>query len=79
MWSFSIRTAGLRLLRPKAQNIREGYLAKLAAHREALRRVCASRGWGISLSRTDGSTAETLLALRMRLSAPDLGVAYGAA
>jgi uncharacterized protein (DUF58 family) len=69
----------LRLLRPKAQNIREAYLAKLAAHREELRRICASRGWGMSLSRTDGSAAETLLALRMRLSAPDLSAVYGAA
>jgi uncharacterized protein (DUF58 family) len=63
----------LRLLRPKAQNIREAYLARLTAHRERLRSICASRGWGMSLNRTDGSAAETLLALRMRLSAPDLG------
>ena len=69
----------LRLLRPRAQNIREAYLAKLSAHREALRRICASLGWGMSLSRTDGSAAEILLALRMRLSAPELGAAHGAA
>ncbi len=68
----------LRLLRPKAQNIRAAYLEKLAAHREALRRICANRGWGMSLSRTDNSAAETLLALRMRLSAPDFDAAYGA-
>ena len=65
----------LRLLRPRAQNIRDAYLAKLAAHREALRRICSSLGWGLSLSRTDHSAAEILLALRMRLSAPDLGAA----
>lgn len=70
---------GLRLLRPRAQDIREDYLARLAAHQEALRRICASCGWGISLSCTDGSAAVTLLALRMRLSAPELGVAYGVA
>ena len=69
----------LRLLRPRAQNIREAYLTKLAAHREALRRICTSLGWGVSLSRTDGSAAEILLALRMRLSAPELGAAHGAA
>ena len=40
---------GLRLLRPRAQNIREAYLARLAAHREALRRICAGLGWGMSL------------------------------
>jgi uncharacterized protein (DUF58 family) len=62
----------LRLLRPRAQNIREAYLAKLAAHREALRRICASLGWGVSLSHTERSAAEILLALRMRLSAREL-------
>ena len=65
----------LRLLRPKAQDIREAYLARMAAHRERLRAICASRGWGMSLNRTDGSAAETLLALRMRLSTPDPGAA----
>ncbi len=69
----------LRVLSPRAQNIRDDYLAKLAAHRESLRRICASLGWGLSLSRTDGSAAEILLALRMRLSAPELGAAYGGA
>jgi uncharacterized protein (DUF58 family) len=69
----------LRVLSPRAQNIREDYLAKLAAHRESLRRICANLGWGLSLSRTDGSAAEILLALRMRLSAPELGAAYGGA
>jgi hypothetical protein len=28
-------------------------------------------GWGVSINRTDGSPAEMLLALRMRLSAPE--------
>ncbi len=69
----------LRILSPRAQNIREDYLARLAAHREALRRICAGLGWGLSLSRTDGSAAEILLALRMRLSAPDLVAAHGGA
>ena len=58
---------------PRAQNLREAYLARLAAHREALRRMCARLGWGMSLHRTDASAAEMLLALRMRLSAPELG------
>jgi len=68
---------GLRLVSPRAQNIREDYLVRLAAHREALRRTCASLGWGLSLSRTDSSVAEILLALRMRLSAPELGAGQG--
>ena len=35
--------------------------------------ICARSGWGMSIHRTDGSPAEMLLALRMRLSAPEPG------
>jgi uncharacterized protein (DUF58 family) len=59
---------------PRAQNLREAYLARLAAHRETMRGICARSGWGMSIHRTDGSPAEILLALRMRLSAPEPGV-----
>jgi uncharacterized protein (DUF58 family) len=61
------------VLTPRAQNLRDVYLARLAAHREAIRGICASSGWGMSIHRTDGSPAEMLLALRMRLSAPEPG------
>jgi uncharacterized protein (DUF58 family) len=61
------------VLTPRAQNLRDAYLARLAAHREAIRGICASSGWGMSIHRTDGSPAEMLLALRMRLSAPEPG------
>ncbi len=61
----------LRVLTPRAQNLRDAYLARLAAHREAIRGICARLGWGMSIHRTDGSPAEILLALRMRLSAPE--------
>ncbi len=61
----------LRVLTPRAQNLRDAYLARLAAHREAIRGICARSGWGMSIHRTDGSPAEMLLALRMRLSAPE--------
>ena len=64
----------LRFLTPRAQNLRSAYLERLAAHREGIRAVCARSGWGMSFHRTDGSSAETLLALRMRLSAPEFGV-----
>ena len=63
----------LRVLTPRAQNLRDAYLARLAAHREAIRGICARLGWGMSIHRTDGSPAEMLLALRMRLSAPEPG------
>jgi uncharacterized protein (DUF58 family) len=63
----------LRLLTPRAQGLRDAYLGRLAAHREAVRAICARSGWGMSIHRTDGSPAEMLLALRMRLSAPEPG------
>ena len=62
------------MLTPRAQNLRDAYLARLAAHREAIRAICARSGWGMSIHRTDGAPAEILLALRMRLSAPESGV-----
>jgi uncharacterized protein (DUF58 family) len=64
----------LRLLTPRAQSLRAAYLERLAAHREGIRAVCARSGWGMSIHRTDGSPAQMLLALRMRLSAPESGV-----
>jgi uncharacterized protein (DUF58 family) len=64
----------LRLVTPRAQNLRDAYLARLAAHRESVRAVCARSGWGMSIHRTDRSPAELLLALRMRLSATESGV-----
>jgi uncharacterized protein (DUF58 family) len=63
----------LRLVAPRAQNLREAYLARLAAHRESIRGICARSGWGMSIHRTDASPAEILLTLRMRLSAPEPG------
>ena len=33
---------GAGLVRPRAQNLREAYLARLAAHRDALRQICRS-------------------------------------
>ena len=71
--SFSIPPASLSVLTPRAQNLRDAYLARLAAHREAIRGICARSGWGMSIHRTDESAAEMLLALRVRLSAPEPG------
>ena len=63
----------LTVLTPRAQSLRDAYLARLAAHREAIRGVCVRSGWGMSIHRTDGSPAEVLLALRTRLSTPEPG------
>src|SRR5580693_8298477 len=64
----------MSVLIPRAQNLRDAYLARLVAHRDTIREICARSGWGMSIHRTDGSPAEMLLALRMRLSAPEPGV-----
>ena len=63
----------LSFLTPRAQNLRDAYLARLAAHREAIRAICARSGWGMSIHRTDRSPADVLLSLRLRLSAPEPG------
>jgi uncharacterized protein (DUF58 family) len=52
-----------------AQQFRADYIARLAAHRDALREICASRGWSFTLHRTDRPAVEALLSLRMRLEA----------
>ena len=61
-----------RLRAPRAQSLREAYLAKLARHRDAVRAACAARGWDFALHRTDRPAAQALLALRMRLEGPRL-------
>jgi uncharacterized protein (DUF58 family) len=61
---------GARLRAPRAQSLREAYLARHARHREAVRAAFAARGWGFALHRTDRPAAEALLALRMRLEGP---------
>ena len=59
-----------RLRAPRAQGLREAYLIKLAAHRDAVRAACAARGWDFALHRTDRPAAQALLALRARLEGP---------
>ena len=53
----------MRFRAPRAQNLREAYLARLAAQREAVRAACARRGWDLALHRTDQSAAGALLSL----------------
>jgi uncharacterized protein (DUF58 family) len=62
----------LRLRAPRAQGLREAYLARLTRHRDAVRDACAARGWGFAIHRTDRPAAQALLALRTRLEGPDL-------
>jgi uncharacterized protein (DUF58 family) len=69
----------LRLIAPRAQNLRDPYLQRLAAHRDAIRRICGRLAWGMSIHRTDASAAEILLGLRVRLSAPEPGASFRSA
>jgi len=57
-----------RFRTPRAQNLREAYVARLAAHRESVRAAAARRGWDLALHRTDQSAAGALLSLTARLS-----------
>ena len=63
----------LSVLTPRAQSLRDPYLARLANHRETIRAICANSGWVMRIHRTDEFPAEVLLALRVRLSAPESG------
>jgi len=58
-----------RLRVGEAESFRADYIARLAAHREAVREACLSRGWSFAVHRTDRPAAQALLALRMRIEA----------
>ena len=62
-----------RLNAPRAERLREGYLSRLAAHREAVKAAAARRGWDLALHRTDHAPAAALLALTARLADPRYG------
>ncbi len=64
---FDMAGAG-RFRAPRAQDLREAYLRKLAAQRDAVRAVCRSRAWDLALHRTDQSAASALLSLHSRLA-----------
>ncbi len=56
-----------RLSVGRAEAFKEEYMARLAAHRDAVRESAAKRGWTLLLHRTDRPASDALLALRMRL------------
>jgi uncharacterized protein (DUF58 family) len=64
-----------RLRVGQAESFRREYIARLAAHREALRQAAHQRGWTLLLHRTDRPASEALLALRLRLEADIAGSA----
>jgi uncharacterized protein (DUF58 family) len=62
-----------RLRVGEAQSFKAEYISRLAKHRDAVRAICASRGWTFAIHRTDRPASEALLALRMRIEAEQGG------
>jgi uncharacterized protein (DUF58 family) len=52
----------------RAQDLREEYAQRLAAHREAVNRIAGPLGWSTALHRTDRPAAEALLSLYTQLT-----------
>ncbi len=55
-----------RLRVGEARTFKADYIARLAAHRDALRETCRSRGWSFMIHRTDRPASGALLDLRAR-------------
>ena len=66
-----------RLRVGEAQSFRDKYIARLAAHRDAVADICRSRGWSFAVHRTDRPASEALLNLRMLLEAGHGSLASG--
>jgi uncharacterized protein (DUF58 family) len=64
-----------RLRVGQAESFRRDYIARLAAHREAVRQAARQSGWSFLPHRTDRPASEALLALRMRLETDNPGMA----
>jgi uncharacterized protein (DUF58 family) len=69
-----VRFAGLegegeQLVR-RAEDLRDGYARRLAAHRDGVAAIARGFGWSFAVHHTDQPPQAALLALHMRLSAP---------
>ena len=65
-----------RLRIGRIESLRDDYMNRLAAHREAIRAAASPWGWSVLLHRTDRPASEAVLALRARLEGP-AGAAAG--
>lgn len=63
--------SGTRLRAGQAENLRALYIARLAAHREAIRTAARGGGGSFAVHRTDRPASAALLALRAQLEAPE--------
>ncbi len=60
--------SGATWLTERAGSLREGYAARLAAHRDAIRTIARAAGFSFAVHHTDRPAAEGLLFLQARLS-----------
>lgn len=58
-----------------ARGFRDAYLARMAAHRDAIAGACRRRGWSFARHVTDQSAAQALLALAARVASPSNAIA----
>ncbi len=65
----------------RAETWRDDYVARLAAHRAALRQECDGRGWSFGIHRTDNPPSTAILALHQRMGpgSRDIGPRVGGA
>jgi uncharacterized protein (DUF58 family) len=64
---------GVRLTAGRIQALRDGYVERLAAHRETLRRETQRLGWTMTLHRTDRPASQAILAVHTLLQPGDRG------
>ena len=65
--------SGARLRAGQAEDFRALYVARLAAHRDAIKTAATRRGWSFAIHRTDRPASGALLALSLRLQAGEAG------
>lgn len=65
--------SGARLRAGQAEDFRALYVARLAAHRDAIKTAATRRGWSFAIHRTDRPASGALLALSLRLQAGETG------
>jgi uncharacterized protein (DUF58 family) len=67
--------SGLKFVAGRAQDYREAYGERLAAHRAAIAAHARKLGWSMAIHRSDRPASEPLLALHARVGALEAGVA----
>ena len=70
---FSDSDSPARLRFGEAEQVRDRYTQRLAAHREAIRAACRARGWTFSIHRTDRPASEAMLAIAAAFEAGPRG------